>query len=58
MDNTSGFYKLDNGTILFAPNGVVSSAYELYREQHKSYNYPVDGWYWFDAQEDADAFLL
>lgn len=56
MDDTSGFYKLD-GEILYGPNFVLNSSYELRRENKDLYNYPVDGWYWFNSQEEAQAFF-
>lgn len=57
--NTAGFYKLDPDgvTVLYGPNFVLNSSYELWKEQHDSYSYPVDGWYWFDTEEEAYAFL-
>jgi hypothetical protein len=52
MEDTSGFYKLD-GEMLFGPNFVLNSNYELHREDHSTYTYPVDGWTWFDSEEEA-----
>lgn len=52
----SGFYKLD-GELLYGPNFVINQNYELYKEHSNSYNYPTDGWYWFDSQEEAYAFF-
>ena len=56
MEDTSGFYKLD-GELLFGPNFVLNQSYELYRETHADYTYPVDGWYWFDTEEQAKLFF-
>jgi len=56
MDDTSGFYKFD-GDLLYAPNYVLNAKYELYRDQHESYTYPVDGWYWFDTEAQAREFF-
>ena len=56
MEDTSGFYKVD-GSLLYAPNYVLNSDYELYKDQHESYTYPVDGWYWFDTEEQAREFF-
>jgi len=56
MNDTSGFYKLD-GELLYAPNYVLNANYELYRYQHESYTYPVDGWYWFDSELEAREFF-
>lgn len=54
--NMSGFYKLD-GSLLYGPNYVLNANYQLYREQYETYTYPVDGWYWFDSEEEAKAFF-
>lgn len=58
MDDTSGFYKLDpGGTLLYGPNFVINADYALYRDQHETYTYPVDGWYWFDTEAEAREFF-
>ncbi|MGI9158939.1 MAG: hypothetical protein ACR2K1_04220 [Saprospiraceae bacterium] len=54
--DTSGFYKLDE-ILLFARYSVYSGGYELLRENYNTYIYPVDGWYWFDSEEDARIFF-
>ncbi len=53
MDNNSGFYKNDNGMLLFGPNDVTGPSYDLKRSDHTSYDYPVDGWTWFESEEEA-----
>ena len=52
-----GFYKLDQGTLLYGPNFVLNANYELRRETHEDYNYPVDGCYWFDSEDEAYEFF-
>lgn len=54
---TSGFYKIDNDQLFFGPNFVVHKDYELWREQYETYEYPVEGWYWFDSEELAREFF-
>ena len=54
---TSGFYKNDNGELLYAPNYAININYELYKEQHNDYQYPIDGWYWFDNDDAAYLFF-
>ncbi|MFM6943685.1 MAG: hypothetical protein ACKOXV_00170 [Bacteroidota bacterium] len=54
MEDTSGFYKLDNSTLLFGPNGTIGPGYELLRQEHDGYTYPVDGWYWFGSEAEAN----
>jgi hypothetical protein len=50
MEDTSGFYKLLDGQWFYAPNAVYNIDYELLRELHDTYTYPVDGWEWYDEQ--------
>lgn len=54
--DTSGFYKLD-GELLYGPNYVLNNAYELRRESHGTYTYPVDGWHWFGSESEARQFF-
>ena len=56
--DTSGFYKkMPDDYIFYAPNEVSCLAYTIKRTEHETYDYPVDGWYWFDSQEEAYAFF-
>ncbi len=57
MENTEGFYKYDNPDLLYSPNIVTNSFYELQKEKRETYTYPVDGWYWFDSDDDAYTFF-
>jgi len=57
MENTQGFYKNDNGTLLYGPNFILNSNYELRKESKDDHTYPVDGWYWFDARQEALDFF-
>lgn len=50
--DTSGFYKLD-GILLYGPNYVLNSDYDLRRENKDYYSYPIYGWYWFDSEQAA-----
>ena len=54
--NTSGFYKLD-GELLYGPHYVLNQNYELRRETHEDHTYPVDGWHWFDTEQQAREFF-
>jgi hypothetical protein len=56
MENTSGFYKLDD-ELLYGPNFVLNANYELRKETHEQNVYPVDGWYWFNSEEEARVFF-
>lgn len=61
MEDTSGFYKIQNQNeeliLLYGPNGVMHCDYDLLKENHLNYEYPVDGWYWFDSEEEARIFF-
>lgn len=57
MEDTSGFYKNDEGMLLYGKNYVLSGSYNLYKEQKDTYSYPVSGWSWFDSEEDARIFF-
>ena len=53
---TQGFYKNDNGMILYGPNFVDAGSFLLLKEEKDTYTYPIGGWYWFDSKEDAYGF--
>jgi hypothetical protein len=51
------FYKLlEDGFLSFGPY-VHSAEYMLLEGEHLNYTYPVDGWYWFDTEEEANTFF-
>jgi len=56
-NNTAGFYKNDHGDLLYGPNFVISSWYDLRKETKDNHQYPIDGWYWFDSEELARDFF-
>lgn len=50
----SGFYKLDNGDLLYAPNAVYHRDWKLVRGgKYLS----AGGWAWYDSREAACAAL-
>lgn len=55
--NGSGFYQLSGDQLLYAPNFVENKDFRLYADRHEQYNYPVEGWYWFDDEEKARTFF-
>lgn len=58
VDSSSGaFFKLDGETLLAGPNFVHAPTFSLYRGEHASYAYPVDGWYWFDSEAEACSYF-
>lgn len=49
------FYKrIQNNQLLVAEIEVTSAGVSLLAVNHELYNYPVDGWYWFDTAEEAE----
>ena len=58
--NTSGFYKVDPiGIVIYGPNYVLGpyDQYKLLIEEKDTYTYPIDGWYWFDTEQEAYEFF-
>jgi hypothetical protein len=51
--DTSGFYRLQDKALQFAPNEVHAPDYNLSREDRQSLPLPHDGWQWFDSTEAA-----
>lgn len=57
MTDTSGFYKTDNGGLLYAPTQISSADFDLTRDLKDTYTYPANGWHWFDSEESARVFF-
>ena len=57
MEDTSGFYKLEDDNWQYAPNFVYGPNYELVRETKDSYTYPVEGWEWYDESPIEESFI-
>jgi hypothetical protein len=55
--DTSGFYRADEDALLYAPTTVMGSEFELLRQEKETYEYPVEGWYWFDSEAEARKFF-
>ena len=53
----SGFYKLHDGVLLFNSQCVLAPGVFIEREHYEIYKYPIDGWFWFNSQEEANAFF-
>jgi hypothetical protein len=60
IKDASGFYRREEDNLVYGPNFVLGpyQAYELKREKKDEYTYPIDGWYWFDSEEDAKKNLF
>jgi hypothetical protein len=52
-----GFYKFNNDVLSYAATGVYAPNLTLRATDHEDYTYPVDGWYWFDSEAQAEAFF-
>jgi hypothetical protein len=48
-----GFYKNDNGFLIWSADRVLNDRFELWLDQKDTYQYPVEGWYWFDSEVEA-----
>jgi len=61
IGDTSGFYRVDtaSGIVVCGPHYVYGpyDSYTLLKEQKDTYTYPIDGWYWFDTEEQAYNFF-
>lgn len=58
MFGTSGFYKKhqdgdEQPQLFYGPNAVHAPNYTLTRENKDNLQFPVDGWYWFESEEEA-----
>lgn len=53
---TKGFYKYADGNLQFA-NSVMYPEYILVEEEKDTLQFPVDGWRWFDSEEEAKQFF-
>ncbi len=54
---TEGFYKIQDNQMIYTPNWVEGNGYILLKSEKNTYEYPVDGWYWFDSEESANDFF-
>jgi hypothetical protein len=54
---TEGFYKKDNEELLYAPNIVEGNGFVLVKQDKDQYDYPVDGWTWFESKEEANNLI-
>lgn len=50
---TAGFYKKQDGQLLYGSHTVEGNGYVLLAQDKDQYEYPVDGWVWFENEEEA-----
>lgn len=55
--NGEGFYLNGGSELFYAPTFVLNANFELHAEQKDTYEYPVEGWYWFNSENEARAFF-
>lgn len=53
---TAGFYRCEE-ILMHGPTAVHGPSFNLLREEKDLYTYPVEGWYWFDSEEEAKEFF-
>ena len=49
----AGFYKLENGELIYGPNFISGPGIEIWKEDKDNHTYPIYGFYWFDTLEEA-----
>ena len=52
----AGFYKYDED-VFYSPDNVFTGENALLSQMKDTYNYPVDGWYWFNNPQEAATFF-
>ena len=52
-----GFYKFEDGNLLFAPNFVDAPEFTLDAINKNELNLPLDGWYWFESKQEAKDYF-
>jgi len=56
--DTSGFYRLVDGSLAWAINAVWAPDYTLLREEQETYTYPTQGgWVWFNTLSEAETYF-
>ena len=46
------FYKVSDG-VLTSANSVFNKNFTLLKKDKDTYEYPLEGWYWFDNEKEA-----
>jgi len=57
MTITAGFYKFENDELRYGSTSVHAPNFTLVKANHANYNYPVEGWYYFNSYEDAEVYF-
>ena len=48
-----GFYKNDNGFLVWSADRVLNDNFELWEDKKDTYTYPVEGWIWANTELEA-----
>lgn len=57
-NKTDGFYRVENGnTVICGRLYILNKDYALYRDEKDTYEYPIDGWHWFNSEDEAYEFF-
>lgn len=51
------FYKLDEDDVLLFGKVVTTQNFELTVGTKDNFQYPQDGWYWFESEKEAELFF-
>ena len=51
------FYRVDNKYLIKVETNLFGPGFDLLAQNYDTYSYPVEGWYWFDTDEDASKNL-
>ncbi len=57
MDETRGFFKVENGELIIARTNIGGPGFDLFFEMPHLQTYPIEGWYWFDTELQAREFF-
>lgn len=56
MNDTAGFYKFESDLLLHGKM-VHGPGFDLIQDFKDTYQYPVEGWYWFESEDQAREFF-
>lgn len=51
------FVKHDNESLIVVENFVYTPNFSMTKETKDEFDYPIDGWYWFDSKDEAYSFF-
>lgn len=54
-DFSAGFYKAneEKNRLFYAPSAIYAPTYTLIATEKDAYEYPVDGWTWYETKAEA-----